>query len=341
MHYIAEYGFAAHWRYKERLGRQDLWLDRLVQWKKWVASEKLGIVDRKLRPAGSPGGGSGGDAALAGLAAALGLEARAGGSSSSAPGAAATSAPAAATTTAADIGVGTGDGADARCAPVMCSISAGDAVAAELDALYQASGTADPAGSGERSSPSAADERFAARFRMQPISEDERDAHGASVLVTGPRGVSIAQLPARCTLGRLLTDASLSAQLPLRRWSSAGSGSSGTRPAAGAFATGACRVAVNGVVVLPGQADGLVLRSGDQLQLLEYEDALPLLPLGGSSAVHGDVAGVPLTALPGLLAGAGATLSLFEPSGTGAIERALAEKLAITSRNSPRAPALV
>ncbi|KAI8473441.1 MAG: hypothetical protein J3K34DRAFT_499765 [Monoraphidium minutum] len=54
MHYIAEYGFAAHWRYKEKLSREDLWLDRLVQWKKWVAAEKLRLRDAKVRAAGSP-----------------------------------------------------------------------------------------------------------------------------------------------------------------------------------------------------------------------------------------------------------------------------------------------
>ncbi|KIY96583.1 GTP pyrophosphokinase, partial [Monoraphidium neglectum] len=54
MHYIAEYGFAAHWRYKEKLSREDLWLDRLVQWKKWVAAEKLRLRDSKVREGGSP-----------------------------------------------------------------------------------------------------------------------------------------------------------------------------------------------------------------------------------------------------------------------------------------------
>ena len=55
----AEYGFAAHWRYKEvpqdaqdGPEGQDKWLERLVQWKKWVAAKKLGIVDGKVRRRG-------------------------------------------------------------------------------------------------------------------------------------------------------------------------------------------------------------------------------------------------------------------------------------------------
>jgi GTP pyrophosphokinase len=67
MHYIAEYGFAAHWRYKERLAREDLWLDRLVRWKKWVAADKLRLRDAKVRAGdGSPQR----DPAIVGLAAA-------------------------------------------------------------------------------------------------------------------------------------------------------------------------------------------------------------------------------------------------------------------------------
>ena len=61
MHYIAEYGFAAHWKYKESGGssggsaeESDSWLDREVQYKKWLMSYGLGVHDKKVRPVGSP-----------------------------------------------------------------------------------------------------------------------------------------------------------------------------------------------------------------------------------------------------------------------------------------------
>uniref|UniRef100_A0A7R9VEP8 RelA/SpoT domain-containing protein n=1 Tax=Chlamydomonas euryale TaxID=1486919 RepID=A0A7R9VEP8_9CHLO len=53
MHYIAEYGFAAHWKYKENLDNDDKWMDKEVQYKKWLMSYKLGFHDKKVRPSGS------------------------------------------------------------------------------------------------------------------------------------------------------------------------------------------------------------------------------------------------------------------------------------------------
>lgn len=348
MHYIAEYGFAAHWRYKEKLGRQDVWLDRLVQWKKWVASEKLGIVDRKLRPSGSPGG-SGGDAALAGLADRLGLESGSAGYAAPVVLMASASVPAA------------GSSAAAMSAVPLRSISAGDAVAAELLALAKdqadISSRARSSGSSSGSSPfaaaaaaaSAADEKFAARFRMQPISEAEVDQHCASVLVSGPRGVSIAQLPARCTVAQLLGTKELSDQL--RRLGSGGLSSTGVlsslRSGLGLPATSSsCHMAVNGVVVMPGEADRVVLRSGDQLQLLEEPPLLPLLGLtagdGGLGPVHHDMAERHSTSsLPAVMADAGETMQLFVPGQGEAMEVALQKKLSLnTGRVPARAAAL-
>uniref|UniRef100_A0A7S3R7J4 RelA/SpoT domain-containing protein n=1 Tax=Dunaliella tertiolecta TaxID=3047 RepID=A0A7S3R7J4_DUNTE len=54
MHYIAEYGFAAHWKYKEKLSNEDEWLDKEVQYKKWLTMYKLGVHDKKVRPSGAP-----------------------------------------------------------------------------------------------------------------------------------------------------------------------------------------------------------------------------------------------------------------------------------------------
>lgn len=364
MHYIAEYGFAAHWRYKERLGRQDLWLDRLVQWKKWVASEKLGIVDRKLRPSGSPG--SGGDAALADLAKRLQLEraASAGGSTGATIEAALTAVAVA--TAAADSGKGSsGDAVAAELAavvrarklqqhaqqqwqepPQLVAVAAaaassrssrGMAVPAAAAALSKASALSASLAAATGAASSPADEKFAARFRMRPISRDEEEQHGASVMVTGPRGVSITQLPARCTVGQLLASKELTSQL--RR---AGSSSLGPAFAAGTahdVDSASCRLAVNGVVVLPGQADQVVLRSGDQVQLLEDPPLLPLLGLGPSSGPTDGVEVGTAQLLPGVMAEAGGSLNLFVPGQGEPLERALQQKLGV--RTPLHASALV
>jgi hypothetical protein len=359
MHYIAEYGFAAHWRYKERLGRQDLWLDRLVQWKKWVASEKLGIVDRKLRPSGSPG--SGGDAALADLAKRLQLEraASGGGSSASAMEAAFTAAAASAAASAAARAVS--NEGDAMAAELAAEVRARKARQQQEQRVGSMAGagnsrakgglaTALAAAAAPSSSP--ADEKFAARFRMKPISEAEVQEHGASVMVHGPRGVGITQLPARCTVGQLLASHELTDQLrragsggfnsSLAAAVSAGPETSRSSRLSGAIGMG-CRLAVNGVVVMPGQANQVVLKSGDQVQLLEDPPLLPLLGLGpnGGSGGVADAERQGSMCLPGTMADAGHHLHLFMPGQGEPMERALQQKLAMPNRMPVHAPALV
>lgn len=54
MHYIAEYGFAAHWKYKEKLDSEDEWLEKETQYKRWLTHYKLGVHDKKVRPQGCP-----------------------------------------------------------------------------------------------------------------------------------------------------------------------------------------------------------------------------------------------------------------------------------------------
>lgn len=49
-----EYGFAAHWKYKEKLDSEDEWLDKETQYKRWLTNYKLALHDKKVRPSGSP-----------------------------------------------------------------------------------------------------------------------------------------------------------------------------------------------------------------------------------------------------------------------------------------------
>ncbi|KIY94286.1 hypothetical protein MNEG_13677, partial [Monoraphidium neglectum] len=45
-----------------------------------------------------------------------------------------------------------------------------------------------------------------------PVSEEELDGHAAQVLISGPRGVRVEGLPARCTLAELLAGPAVSEQ---------------------------------------------------------------------------------------------------------------------------------
>lgn len=229
-------------------------------------------------------------------------------------------------------------------------VCAGDAVAAELQALEEqeqaeaamAAAAADSFASNISSSP--ADARFAARFRMEPISEAEIDAHGASIMISGPRGVSIAQLPAHCTVGQLLGSREMADQLS--RANSFGLTNALSQlglnlPSAGS----SCRLAVNGVVVMPSMADHVVLKSGDHVQLLD-DSLLPLgLPSSSSnylsSAQLPDQNWEPMGAgLPGRMANVGETLHLFLPGQLEPMEVALQQKLRVAPRAPARSPAL-
>jgi hypothetical protein len=104
-----------------------------------------------------------------------------------------------------------------------------------------------------------------------------------------------------------------------------------------------CRLAVNGVVVMPGQANQVVLKSGDQVQLLEDPPLLPLLGLRLDSSSGGvaDAERQGSMYLPGTMADAGHDLHLFVPGQGEPMERALQQKLAMPNRMPVRAPALV
>lgn len=217
MHYIAEFGFAAHWRYKERLGRVDLWLDRLVQWKKWVATEKFGIADGKVRPSGSPAR----DMSLATLG--LGqLEHVVADSKAKVAAAAVAAGHAAAVTAAA-----AGQVAAATAALVS------DTASAMADTHLTPSALLDPFLLNDR-------------FRLQPVSDDDLHAQPVSVLISAPRGVRVAELPAGCTVSQLMLSGVITDQ----------------------EARG-CDIKVNGSIVR--ESSTVKLQAGDQVQLVQAQ----------------------------------------------------------------------
>lgn len=234
-------------------------------------------------------------------------------------------------------------------AQTLClACPAGDAVAAELQAMEEqelAEAAAAVAASSRTMSSSPADARFAARFRMQPISEAEIDSHGASIMISGPRGVSIAQLPARCTVQQLMSSREVADQLS--RANSGGLTAALSQLQLGlglpTVSSSSCRLAVNGVVVMPSMADQFVLRSGDQVQLLDD----PLLSLGLCNT-GSDLGGMQMSdqnalgaRLPGAMAEAGESLRLFVSGQLEPMEAALQQKLRVATRVPVRTPALV
>lgn len=54
MHYLAEYGVAAHWRYKEQLEASSEFEQQQVAWARFLCTWHLELDDKKCRPAGSP-----------------------------------------------------------------------------------------------------------------------------------------------------------------------------------------------------------------------------------------------------------------------------------------------
>lgn len=59
MHFIAEYGVAAHWRYKQKEGAEkSISETQQVNWARWLVSWTLELNDAKCRPSGSPPGSS-------------------------------------------------------------------------------------------------------------------------------------------------------------------------------------------------------------------------------------------------------------------------------------------
>jgi len=230
MHYIAEYGFAAHWRYKEKLGREDLWLDRLVQWKKWVATSKLGILDRKLRPSGSPGK----DVALVELAAALGLDSGEKQQQQQEQEAsrelvtAGSMGPAAVSAFAA---VSPFSRVNSSSFSSTRSSSDGGLTARELQQQARAAASA---------------ERFVQRFGLRPVDDADLQLRDSTILVNGPRGVRMVDVAAGSTLWELFR--------------------SGVVPDG---ELRGCGVQLNGELVVGRERWQKLLQAGDHIELVE------------------------------------------------------------------------
>uniref|UniRef100_A0A7S3E5N6 GTP diphosphokinase n=1 Tax=Chloropicon laureae TaxID=464258 RepID=A0A7S3E5N6_9CHLO len=57
MHFIAEYGLAAHWQYKESSCmpmRKNKRAEQQIAWNRWLVTWQMELQDRKYRPSGSP-----------------------------------------------------------------------------------------------------------------------------------------------------------------------------------------------------------------------------------------------------------------------------------------------
>lgn len=263
MHYIAEYGFAAHWRYKEQLSREDLWLDRLVQWKKWVAAKHLGILDQKVRTKGSPGR----DVALEEVASCLAALPSARGSSNSMglDAALPQASPAAAA-------VGLGRPSDAVAAalgdlpwsdalgspragrPVVAAAALASSTPATVpdvrssDASATSSTSSSLARGQARQQQRAAEsaQRFVARFGLQPITSCDLAQRDATVLVSGARGVQLLTVPPGSTAAAVMCSPALQGQ---GLWGSP--------------------VRLNGQLLSEAECWERVLAAGDQLELLD------------------------------------------------------------------------
>merc|ERR1712196_393815 len=58
MHFVNEYGLAAHWQYKEssakKRARKNKRAEQQIAWNRWLVTWQMELQDRKFRPSGSP-----------------------------------------------------------------------------------------------------------------------------------------------------------------------------------------------------------------------------------------------------------------------------------------------